>query len=635
MPIQFAKQLKKRCASIPASMKPDLTALDNDAIISREQSNALLKIQRDIMEQLALGTGHELILNALCRTAESMVDNAVASVMLFDESRSFLTVAAAPSIPEQAVEQLNGLVPGPQAGSCGTSVFCNEAQYVFNTSSDKRWSNLRQFAVDFNIGACWSNPIRIDESAPIGSFALSCFEPGQPTEFVKRLLETCAYVAGIVIKRQREESQLWKLAHYDPLTDLPNRSFFIHHLEHSIQIAERTGQKLALLSLDLDKFKDINDTQGHAQGDRVLKTVGRSIQACLRNGDTLARLGGDEFVVLIENIETAEQLETICEKLRSSFPPKLSINQIDYPLSVSIGISIYPDHGDNAAMLLRNADTAMYEAKKQGSGRYHLYRDTLTQTVTERLRMAAEIRQGLSQRHFEVHYQPQYGCSDGEILGAEALLRWQHPVKGKIAPDLFIPVAEQSELIEELGWYVLNTACRQCAIWWKRGLPRFHLAVNLSLRQLRPGFSARIQQLLQDIDFPPCYLELEVTESQIMMVDDLDELLALNELGISIAMDDFGTGHSSLAQLKHLPIKKLKIDRSFITDIPANPSDNVIAATIIHMAHSMGLTVVAEGVENAAQQAFLTEKGCNLLQGYLLSKPMPAERFENVLLGLD
>ncbi|WP_305909634.1 EAL domain-containing protein [Methylomarinum sp. Ch1-1] len=614
-------------------MKPDLVPQNRDMIISREQSNALLKIQRDIMERLTLGADHQSILDALCKTAEDMSAGAVASVMVFDESRSFLKVLAAPSMPADAISALNGLIPGPQAGSCGTAVYCNEPQYVCNTSDDPRWSKLRQFAFDFNICACWSNPVRINEQEPIGSFALSNFEPGQPSEFLRRLLETCAYIAGIVIKRQREESQLWKLAHYDPLTDLPNRSFFNNHLEYAIQIARRTRQKLALLFLDLDKFKDINDTQGHEAGDRVLQYIAQSIESCLRKGDTFARLGGDEFVVLIENLNDTELVTHICEKINNSFKSKFTLNDIDYPLSVSIGVSIFPDNGETAQILLRNADTAMYAAKKQGLGRYQFYQEALTQTVTDRLQLTAEIRQALVQQDFVIHYQPQYCHDNDKIVGAEALVRWRHADKGMIPPAEFIPVAEQSDLINELGIYVLKTACQQCLAWWKRGLPRFSLAVNLSVNQLRPGVAAEFQALLMEIGFPLANLELEVTESLIMKYEDLSELKALQALGIAIAMDDFGIGHSSLAQLKHLPISKLKIDRSFIKDIPAADNDMLIASTIISMGHSMGLKIVAEGVETAAQKSFLAEKGCDLLQGYLLSKPLPAEEFERLLLA--
>ncbi len=616
-------------------MKSDLASPNKETVFSREQNNALLKMQRDIMEQLALGTDHEIVLNALCKTAESLASDAVASIMVFDKSRSFLEVIAAPSIPVEAVEMLNGLVPGPQAGSCGTSVYCNEPQYVFNTCTDKRWSGLQQFAVDFNIGACWSNPIRINEQSPIGSFALSSFEPGQPSEFVKRLLETCAYIAGIIIKRQREEAQLWKLAHYDTLTGLPNRSLFNNHLEHSIQVAKRTRQKLALLFLDLDKFKDINDTQGHEAGDTVLQYIAHSIQSCLRQGDTIARLGGDEFVILIENSADPGLISNICEKISRSFSSKFTINHIDYPLSVSIGISIYPDNGETAQILLRNADAAMYEAKKHGSGRCHFYQDTLTQTVTDRLQLTADIRQALIQQEFIVYYQPQYCCQSGKIIGAEALARWQHRDKGLIPPAEFIPAAEQSDLINELGMYILGVACRQCKAWWERGLPQFSLAVNLSANQLRPGIAAQLQYLLTNINFPLQRLELEVTESMIMKYDDLTELRALEELGIGIAMDDFGTGHSSLAQLKHLPIDKLKIDRSFVEDLADDPNDRVIATTIINMGHSLGLKVVAEGVETEAQKQFLAEKGCDFLQGYLMSPPLPAEQFERLMLNTN
>ncbi len=598
---------------------------------TREQADSLLMIQNNILQKLASGAEHEDVLNALCKAAETLISNAVASVMVFDPTHSFLEVIAAPSIPQQAIDQLNGLVPSPQAGSCGTAVYSDKPQYVCNIEIDQRWRYLQQFALDFNIRACWSNPIRINGQRPVGSFALSSFEERQPSEFYKRLLETCAYIAGIVIKRQQEESQLWKLAHYDPLTNLPNRSFFYDHLAYAILIAKRTQKKLALLFLDLDKFKDINDSQGHEAGDQVLKYVAEKIQSCLRKSDIFARLGGDEFVILIENIDDIQRIDNICAKISQSFKPDFTLSHINYPLSVSIGISIYPDNGDCAQNLLRNADVAMYEAKKQGPGHFYYYQDKLTQNVTDRLQLISDIRQGLKQNEFVVHYQPQYGHKSAGLVGAEALVRWQHPARGLLSPAEFIPVAEQSGLINDLGIYVLKTACKQCNSWWKQGLLQFSLAINLSVNQLRPGFAEQLYQIVSEINFPVNRLEMEVTESLIMKYDDLSELRAMKALGISISMDDFGTGHSSLAQLKHLPIAKLKIDRSFVKDIPEDPNDMIIAKTIISMGHSLGLKIVAEGVETEIQRDFLTAEGCDFLQGYLLSRPLPAEQFERLL----
>jgi diguanylate cyclase (GGDEF)-like protein len=600
--------------------------------LSRDQNEALLKIQHHILEQLVLGKKHQSILDALCIYAEKLTPNSSASIMLFDQELKSLQVVAAPSIPDEAIKLLNGLIPGPNAGSCGTAVYSALPQYVCNTQVDARWANFRRYAVQFNIAACWSNPIRINDELPVGSFALSSSASGEPSEFHKRLLETCAYIAGIVIKRQQEEDQLWKLAHYDTLTGLPNRSFFTTHLEYTIRIAKGTQSQFALLFLDIDKFKDINDTQGHEAGDQVLKYIAERIQSCLRKGDTFARLGGDEFTILIENINDSEQIKNVCQKICQSFKTRFKINGIDYPLSASIGISIFPQHGDTAAMLLRNADTAMYEAKKNQSHEgFYFYREELTNLVTERLQLTAEIRDAIRQQQFIVQYQPQYCLKSGKIIGAEALVRWQHPIKGLIPPSDFIPIAEHSELINDLGIYVLTEACQQTLAWWSQGLPTFTLAVNLSVNQLHPGFADSIANQLNKFNFPLQQLELEVTESLIMKYDDLSELEALEKLGIAIAMDDFGTGHSSLAQLKKLPISKLKIDQSFIKDIPDNSNDMIIASTIISMGLSLNLKVVAEGVETEEQKAFLTEKGCHLLQGYLLSKPLPADEFETLL----
>ena len=612
-------------------MQTKLTFAKNFNVCSREQADALLLLQRDIMEQLALGIDHQETLDTLCKAAEQFVQGSVASVMIFDANHDFLEVIAAPSIPQTAIDQLNGLVPGPCSGSCGSAIFCNEPQYVSNTDIDPRWKDLRQFAREFNVCACWSNPIRVDDQEAAGSFALSCFEPGKPSEFCKRLLETCAYIAGIVIKRKREESELWKLAHYDPLTNLPNRSFFINHLEKAIQVATCSNQKLALLFLDLDKFKDINDTQGHEAGDRILKYITESIEPCLQKGDTFARLGGDEFVILVENITATRQIENLCVAINSSIKSEFTINQIIYPLSISIGVSIFPENGKSAKMLLRNADAAMYEAKKHGTGHFYFYQDILTQTVTDRLQLMSELRVALEQNNFVIHYQPQYCYKSGKLVSAEALVRWLHPDKGLIPPDKFIPIAEQSGLINDLGFYILTTACRQCNSWWKNGLTQFSLAINLSVNQLRPGFAQQLYQRVTEIGFPVSNLEMEVTESLIMKYSDLTELQALEAMGISIAMDDFGTGHSSLAQLKHLPISKLKIDRSFVKDIPDNTNDMVIAKTIINMGHSLGLKIVAEGVETEDQRDYLVNEGCDLLQGYLLSRPLPAKQFEQLL----
>ena len=597
------------------------------------QSIELLEMQRCIMEKVALGHESQVILDELCLSVETMVDNAAASIMKFDESHTFLEVIAAPSLPEDAKKVLNGLVPDKYAGSCGTAVYNNEAQYVCNTITDKRWQHFQQFRLDFQVGACWSVPIRTSDERAIGSFALSSFEERQPSLFCKNLLETAAHIASIVLKRQQEEQVLWNMAHYDNLTGLPNRSFFQIRLEHAIEKANRYNTRLALLFLDLDKFKDINDSEGHECGDKVLKYMAGQVSDCLRQEDTLARIGGDEFIVLIDEVESLVAVQSICVKIKMALAQKELPYFIKRPLTASIGISIYPDDADSASILLRNADTAMYEAKRLGHANYCFYQQAQTQEVKDRVTIIQEIEQAIEQEQFEVYYQPQYCCKSGEIKGVEALVRWRHADKGLLSPLHFITLAEENNLISVIGEQVFKMACSQCLGWWQKGLPFFVLAINLSVSELKDGFAEKLLAKLQQLQFPIEQLELEITESMVMDTLNRNELKKLHELGFKIALDDFGTGHSSLAQLKHLPISNLKIDRSFVKDIPEDANDMIVAQTIITMGHSLGLKVVAEGVETEAQKQFLTDNDCDLLQGYLLCKPLSESQMEMKLMA--
>lgn len=599
--------------------------------LDSKQSAKLLELQRSIMEKVALGEDPHLTLDALCHSVEAMIEGAVASVMKYDDSQTFLEVISAPSLPEQAIACLNGLVPDTYAGSCGTAVYSNEAQYVYNTTVDDRWQYFQQFVIDFNVGACWSVPIRTSSNAAMGSFALSSFEQRKPSLFYRSLLETAAHIAGIILKRQQEEKILWDMAHYDALTGLPNRSYFHLTLELALEKANQNDSQLALLFLDLDKFKDVNDSEGHECGDKVLKYVAKQVQGCLSSQDTLARIGGDEFIVLIEGSEHGSFLQDICDNIQRALVQENRPKYIKQSLSTSIGISLYPDDGDTASILLRNADTAMYEAKRQGGAQNCFYKQTLTQEVVDRVALTQELEQALVANQFVVHYQPQYCCNSGLIKGMEALVRWQHPVKGLVSPAEFIQVAEDSGLITEIDEQVFSIACTQCVEWWRIGFPQFILAVNLSVAELKDGYAEKLLSKLQETQFPIEQLELEITESMVMDSSSRDELKKLHELGFKISMDDFGTGHSSLAQLKHLPITKLKIDRSFVKDIPQDASDMVVAQTIIAMGHSLGLKIVAEGVETYEQKDFLIAKGSDFLQGYLLSKPLSAEQMAGLL----
>ena len=427
------------------------------------------------------------------------------------------------------------------------------------------------------------------------------------------------------------QAQLEHLARHDPLTGLPNRTLFQSRLSHAINVAQRHGHGLGLLFMDLDGFKNINDSRGHPVGDELLQGIARRLADNLRAIDTLARLGGDEFVILLEDLEEPQEAAVVAQNV-------LALLRQPFPLSdghevftgVSIGISLYPDDARDASQLVRNADAALYQAKSQGRGTYRFYTEALTQIANDRQRLESRLRGALDRGEFVVHYQPQVAVRGGRLIGAEALVRWQTPEGELIHPAHFIPLAEETGLIRPLGEWVLREACSQFRAWFDAGLPAITLAVNLSSRQFEQrDLVERLHALLAETGFPAHLLELDITESAIMAQGTraAGVLAALKRLGVSLAIDGFGTGYSSLAGLKRFAVDKLKIDRSFIHDIPQDLNDVEIAATIVAMAKNLKLKVLAAGVETEAQLGFLQTHDCDAYQGYLYSRPLPAADF--------
>jgi diguanylate cyclase (GGDEF)-like protein/PAS domain S-box-containing protein len=434
---------------------------------------------------------------------------------------------------------------------------------------------------------------------------------------------------------KQSQSQLEHLAHHDSLTNLPNRLLFEDRLQHAISQAKRQSRQLAVLFLDLDRFKNINDSLGHAMGDDLLKEVAKRLQAILRDGDTAARLGGDEFTVLVENLEDPSQAAVVASKIQENFKMPYQIAGRELHVTTSIGISIYPDDGLTVADLTKNADAAMYQAKEQGRNNYRYYTSELTRTAFERLLLETELRSALKQEQLLLYYQPQISLTNGQMTGAEALIRWHHPRLGIIPPARFIPLAEETGLIHEIGHWVLKEACEQTRYLHKQGLFQGRMAVNLSVRQImQTDLILRFEQIIADSGCPPNMLQLEVTEGIFMgqMQQSVPVLDVFKKLGVSIAIDDFGTGYSSLSYLKQLPIDKLKIDRSFIRDLPSDSNAIAITQAIISLGKNLGLHIIAEGVETLSQQALLQKMGCEEGQGYLYSPPVPASTFEEMLL---
>ena len=435
---------------------------------------------------------------------------------------------------------------------------------------------------------------------------------------------------------KKSEARLEHLAHFDPLTDLPNRLLFNSRLEHALEQARRHSRRLAVLFIDLDRFKTVNDSLGHPAGDELLVAVSRRIRARLRNEDTLARLGGDEFVILLELLDERQPAAVVAmDLLRALKAPVRLSGGHEVFIGASIGISLFPDDAGEAMPLIRNADAALYQSKEQGRNTYSFYTKALTREAEGRLMMEGQLRHALERDEFVLHYQPLVAVTDGRLLGVEALVRWQHPTDGLVMPARFIAITEENGLIEPLGEWVLRTACDQLQAWLALGVPPLTLAVNLSPRQFQQhGLVGRVREILQQGGLPPELLELEITEGAIMRqgAQAIATLDAFKALGVRLAIDDFGTGYSSLAYLKRFPIDTLKIDRSFVQDIPHDSNDMEIAATIIAMARNMRLKVVAEGVETPAQLAFLRAQGCDACQGYLFSQPLPAADIERLLL---
>jgi diguanylate cyclase (GGDEF)-like protein/PAS domain S-box-containing protein len=434
---------------------------------------------------------------------------------------------------------------------------------------------------------------------------------------------------------KHSETQLEYLAHYDPLTGLPNRLLLLSRLKHVLERAKRDKTRGAVLFLDLDRFKNVNDSLGHATGDELLQLASERMRECLSETDTVARLGGDEFIVVLEDLSDPENAASVAHHLidRLNAPFVLSGGQEVY-IGTSLGISIFPDDADDADRLIQYADAALYQAKGNGRGTYHFYTESLTRSANERLALETRLRHALDQNEFVLHYQPLVALAEGRVLGVEALVRWQVPGEGLLSPDRFIPLAEETGLIVPLGEWVLRTACACMKAWLDAGLPLKTLAVNLSPRQFRQGdLHETIRAILAETGLPSRYLELEITETALM--EDGPEieakLSALKALGVRIAIDDFGTGYSSLAYLKRFPIDKLKIDQSFMRDIPLDSSNMEIAAAIIAMAKNLKLEVLAEGVEVEAQLAFLRHHGCDVVQGYLFGRPAPADTMQTIL----
>ena len=470
------------------------------------------------------------------------------------------------------------------------------------------------------------------------------------TRFVSRDKSTVLAIVRDITERKTAEAKIYNLAYYDELTELPNRELFIQSLERTIAVARKDRQKFALLFVDLDRFKRINDTLGHTIGDELLKDVADRLSNCTRSTDSvahldssgsdiikLARLGGDEFVIKLYGIDSEEAVAAVAARIISALTPPFTCAGHQFVVTPSIGIAMYPQDGSTGEELLMNADSAMYAAKAVGRNNFKFYSETMRTKSLHRLDLENLIRTAVDEGQFDLHFQPKVDAGTFRLVGAEALIRWTHPTRGPIAPDDFVPIAEETGLIVPIGRWVLREACRQVKAWAKSPVGAVPVSVNISSHQFRDsGFVDDVHDAIAGAGIETSQLELEITESVLLhdVERTLVQLKELKEAGISLSIDDFGTGYSSLSYLKRFPIDTIKIDRSFVTDLHEDADDAAICAAIIAMSRQLGLNVVAEGVETREQLRFLRRHNCNHVQGYIFSRPLSADDFFKFLVSI-
>jgi diguanylate cyclase (GGDEF)-like protein/PAS domain S-box-containing protein len=545
------------------------------------------------------------------RLSSTVIEHIADGVMVVDTQGTIVTV-------NPAFTHITGFEAGAVVGQSWSVTRSGRHD------QDLYWAMWRQLSeTGFWRGELWST--RKDGETYLEWLTVSTVrnDEGRVTHYVG--------VFSDITRLKESQEKLDYLAHHDPLTSLPNRLLFNDRLLHAIGRATRVGQQLAVMFIDLDRFKNVNDTLGHHVGDELLKQVAGALGQRLREGDTLARLGGDEFIVLLENVDGSYGAGQVAAKMMALFEQPFLVAEHELFVTGSIGISLFPADGQDANLLVRNADVAMYQAKSRGRNGYQFYSPDMDGEGVERLRMEALLRRAIERSEIFLHYQPQVDIGSGQLIGVEALVRWHNPELGLVSPVRFIPMAEDTGFINQIGEWVLFEACRQMRRWDEAGLAVPKMAVNLSVRQVERGaMTALVAQVLEETGLAPRRLQLEVTESVIMNTGDaLAFVHELHAIGVGLAIDDFGTGYSSLAYLKQLPVDVLKIDRSFIKDIAVDANDEAIAVAIIQLGKSMNLSVIAEGVENEEQAAFLLRHGCTRAQGYLYGRPVaPGELLE-------
>jgi len=588
-------------------------------------------VARSLSEADSASEALKAVIRAICETQSWECGR----YFSWDDGTGLLAFSEFWHVPETAleifIEKSRVLTYAPGAGLVGQAFQSGQPLWVTDLATDPRAK--AGIARDAGMHGAFLFPV-VSEGKPIGALVFHSREVREPED---RLLQAVRVIGGQIgqfVQRKRAEERVQHMATHDALTALPNRMMFGQLLNHEIQVAQRYRRSFAVMFIDLDRFKIVNDTLGHEAGDKLLQEVSTRFKDCLRASDVVSRLGGDEFVVLLQEVTNPEQITIAARKLLSAAMKPIVVQGQECRVTASIGICMYPADAQDEQSLMKNADIAMYLAKEQGKNNFQFFSEDIRANSLERLTLETSLRHALERNEFSLHYQAKLDLRTQEITGVEALLRWLHPDLGLVAPSRFIPVAEETGLIVPIGRWVLKTACAQNVAWQREGLPPVCVAVNLSARQFADeGLTTDILAALKESGMKPDLLELELTEAMVMQSHERagKVLAAIKELGARISLADFGIGYSQLAQIKRYPIDTLKVDRSFIRDLEGNVEDRAITEAIIAMGKTLSLTVVAEGVETEEQQAFLTDHACDAMQGFYFSKPIGGDQFASFL----
>lgn len=598
-----------------------------------EQTQKITRVRSAILEKVVNAESLHTVLHDIVYAIEAEYKEQICSVLLLENGK--LKKGAAPSLPDFYNDAIDGVDIGEGVGSCGNTAATNEPTIVEDISTHPFWSAWKELAASAGVAACWSQPIQGANGEAIGTFAIYHREKAIPTAEERVLIRQFAHIASIAIERELANRVIWRQANFDSLTGLPNRNLMLDHLQLAMKTADRENEKVAVVFLDLDNFKDVNDALGHDVGDKLLVECAMRIKRCLRADDTVSRLGGDEFVIILNGICGLSSIENVVQKVLSEIIKPYTLEFERIHTSASMGITLYPDDANEVKDLLKNADQAMYGAKAHGKNSYHYFTHDMQKAAIRRISLLNDLRYAVKNNELFLEYQPIVCFNDSKEVKAEALLRWQHPIKGRIAPDDFIPLAEESGLIIEISNWVFDEVTRRIKQWRREHSKFVQISINTSPSQYFNQESNITEwlTLLLEKGLSARSILLEVTENLLMEADAevSKKLFQFRQAGIDIALDDFGTGFSSISYLKKFPTDYIKIDKSFVNSMTDVSNDKVLCEAIIVMAKKLGIGVVAEGVETQEQFNILSAMGCDYAQGYFIARPMQLSDFEAYL----